>query len=193
MPIGIYHSFGKSFSEIEMGVDYYKTYDLHPCDLNGILRRETVVNGETGQDTSGLACILQREIVLCGVVNNYPMRRCAIPFDIVSFYRNERRRFRIYIRDYANSAVNLTGAVCKMTIRRGKDGPVTALKSTDVAGDGQIGSPDQGEAFFYIVPEDTSNLDVEDQYVFDVSVSLSGGEGPYTVAEGIINLLSSVV
>jgi hypothetical protein len=147
----------------------YDTSSLPECDLVGILIAETE---------------------LCGIINNCPLRRRAVPFYPMDLYANNNRRLRVYIRDGDLNIVDLTGATCVFTVKLTKDGAVIIQKSTAVAGEGQIGSADQGECFFYIVPSDTSALDIA-QYVFDVKVTLADGNS-YTTVEGVLNLLQPV-
>lgn len=175
-----------------MGVDYYKTFDLHPFDITGILRRETVLDCQAARDTVGLPCILQREFFFWAVINNQPLRRRAIPTDLLTMYRGESRRLRFFVIDSTGAAVNVKGALCVFTFRRGRTGPILFTKSTAVAGEGEIGAADRGEVFFWLVPTDTQNLDVESQYVADMTVTLSGGDGPYTAEESIVDLFARV-
>lgn len=145
---------------------YYDNKQLHPCDLLGILVRETQ---------------------LVGIINNFPLRRRAVPYDAIDLYAGNKRRLRVYIKDANLNIINLTGAVCVFSFRQTKTGPIIFQKHTNVPAEGMIGSADQGECFFYILPADTANLDIA-QYVFDVTVTLTGGDGPYTTVEGVVNL-----
>lgn len=113
-----------------------------------------------------------------------------MPFDAIEIYRGNKRRIRIYVRDPDLNIIDLTGAECTFTVRHTKSGPILLQKKTSVPAEGQIGAADEGEAFFFILAEDTQNLDVA-QYVYDVTVMLSG-DGPYTVAEGVVNLVGPV-
>lgn len=110
-----------------------------------------------------------------------------MPYDNIELYRGNRRWLRIYVRDPDLNIVDLTGAECTFTVRHTKDGPILLQKKTAVPSEGMIGAADEGEAFFFIEAEDTQNLDVA-QYVFDVTAMLAGGDGPYTIDEGVINL-----
>lgn len=148
----------------------YDTSSLPSCDLVGILVAETQ---------------------LCGIINNCPMRRRAVPFVPMDLYANNNRRLRVYIRDGDLNIVDLTGATCVFTVKLTKDDALPVIqKSTAVPAEGQIGSADQGECFFYVLPSDTSPLDIA-QYVFDVSVTLADGN-QYTTVEGVVNLLQPV-
>jgi len=149
---------------------FYKASELHPCDLLGILVAETR---------------------LCGIVNNYPMRRRAVPYVSFELYAGSNRRLRVFIKDSELKVVDLTGATCVFTMRQTKSDPVVVQKSTAVAGEGQIGAADEGECFFYLVPADTGTLDIC-QYVYDVSVTLASGEVYLSTVEGVINLLQPV-
>ena len=135
--------------------------------------------------------ILVAETQMYGVINNKPLRRCAVPYESIDLYKGNKRRLRVYIRDGDLNIVNLTGATAYLTVRHTKDSAVLISKSTAISGQGTIGSPDQGEIFFYLVAADTSALDVA-QYVWDVAVYLTGGDGPYTTVEGVINLHQAV-
>jgi hypothetical protein len=148
----------------------YDYKQLHPCDLLGILVRESV---------------------LCGVINNFPLRRRAVPYDAIDLYAGNKRRFRVFIKDANLNIINLTGALCVFTFRLQKGSPIIFQKHTNIPAEGMIGSADQGECFFYVQPSDTANLDIC-QYVFDVTVTLTGGDGPYTTVEGVVNLMQPV-
>ena len=153
-----------------MPVYLYDATELHPDDLTGILISETRMNG---------------------VVNNYPVRRAAVPFVSMDLYANNNRTLRVFVKTPALEIVDLTGAVGIFTVRTEK-GSATAViqKSTLVAAQGAIGSADQGEMFFYLIPGDTASLDIR-QYVYDIRVTLSSGKS-YTVLEGTINLQEPV-
>ena len=152
-----------------MPVVLYDTTSLHPDDLTGILESETQ---------------------MCGTLSTYP-RRLIVQTECIEAYANRDRTYRVFVKTPDLNIVNLTGATGIFTVKMAK-GSVTPsiLKSTDVSGEGQIGSPDQGEMFFYLVPADTVNLDIR-QYVFDIKVVLSDGKA-YTVLEGVLNLQQPV-
>lgn len=148
----------------------YDTSSMPECDLVGILTAETK---------------------LCGIINNCPLRRRAVPFYSMDLYADNNRRLRVFIRDGDLNIVDLTGATCVFTVKLTKDDTSPAIqKSTAVSGEGQIGSADQGECFFYIEPSDTANLDIA-QYVYDVTVTLADSNS-YTTVEGVLNLLQPV-
>lgn len=148
----------------------YDTGSLPECDLVGVVTAETQ---------------------FCGVINNCPLRRREVPFYPLDLYQDNNRRLRVYIRDGDMNIVDLTGATCVFTVKLTKEDALPVIqKSTAVSGEGEIGSADQGECFFYIVPADTSGLDIA-QYVFDVTVTLSDGN-VYTSVEGVLNLLQRV-
>ena len=146
--------------------DYSKMY---PCDLNGSLVAEIKMNG---------------------VINNYPVRRAAVPYYAIDMYSSDNRTFRVFVKTPDLNIVDLSGATGVMTVKTLKGGSVLISKSTAVPVQGQIGSADEGEMFFYFLPADTSSLDAR-QYVFDVSVTLVTGK-QYTVLEGVINLIQPV-
>jgi len=148
----------------------FKTSSLHPDDWMGILEAETQITG---------------------IVNNYPIRRFLMPFETLNLYAGNDHAFRIYVKTPELNIVNLTGAKGVLTVKTSKDETVATLtKTTDTASQGEIGSADEGEMFFYLVPADTSALDIR-QYVFDVKVTLASGKA-YTVLEGLINLEKAV-
>jgi hypothetical protein len=148
----------------------YDANSLPECDLVGILIAETQ---------------------LCGIINNCPLRRRAVPFYPLDIYADDNRRLRVFIRDGDLNIINLTGATCVFTVKLTKDDALPVIqKSTAVSGEGEIGSPDQGECFFYIVPSDTASLDIA-QYKFDIRVTLADGN-TYTTVEGVLNLLQPV-
>lgn len=149
-----------------MPVVLFDPSQLHPDDLTGILIFE---------------------VQMCGIVNNYPVGRHAVPFQPVDLFANNDRTFRVFVKTPDLNIVNLTGAQGVLTVKTDKNATSPVFqKSTMVGSQGAIGSPDQGEMFFYIVPSDTANLDIR-QYVFDVRTTLSTGKS-YTVLEGVMNL-----
>ena len=147
----------------------YSLEDLPPCDLVGILISESVLNG---------------------IVNNRPLRRKPMPFYPLELYANNNRRLRVFTRDGDLNIINLTGATCVFTVKDTKSGPIIIQKSTAVPAEGTIGSPDEGECFFYILPTDTVSLQIT-QYVYDIRVTLASGS-TYTTVEGVLNLQESV-
>lgn len=153
-----------------MPVVLYDASALHPDDLTGIMVSETQ---------------------LCGVVNNYPVGRAAVPFEPMDIYAGSDRTLRVFVKTPDLNIVNLTGAQGLLTVKTDKSATVPSItKTTLVGAQGQIGSPDQGEMFFYLVPTDTSALAIR-QYVYDVRLTLLTGK-TYTVLEGVINLQKAV-
>jgi hypothetical protein len=149
-----------------MPIVLYDASKLHPDDLNGILVSEKI---------------------LCGIVNNYPIGRTAVPFEAIDMYANNDRTFRVFVKTPDLNIVNLTGATAVLTIKEKKTDTTNVLvKSTSVAAQADFGARDEGEIFFYIVPEDTATLAIQ-QYVYDVKVTLQSGK-KYTVIEGVLNL-----
>jgi hypothetical protein len=139
---------------------------LHPDDLLGIMESETQ---------------------LVGLVNNYPIGRSAVPFEPMDLFSGSDRTLRVFVKTPDLNIVNLTGAQGLLTVKTDKDATVPSItKSTLSGSQGAIGSPDQGEMFFYLVPADTTPLSIR-QYVYDILLTLSTGK-KYTVAEGVINL-----
>ena len=153
-----------------MTVYLYDASQLHPGDLMGELVSETR---------------------MCGVVNNYPIGRAAVPYEEIQIYANNNRTLRVFVKTPDLNVVNVTGAVGVLSVKTDKSAMTAIMtKHTNVPAEGQIGSPDQGELIFYILPADTASLDIR-QYVFDVKVTLSSGKA-YTVLEGIIDLQKPV-
>lgn len=148
----------------------YNSNYLHPDELTGILEYETKV---------------------CGIVNNNPVGRRAVPQETFELYRDNDRTLRVFVKTPDLDIVNLAGAVGVLTIKPNKDATSPIItKRTTVPTEGQIGAADMGEMYFFIVPADTVTLDIQ-QYVFSVNVSLSNSK-TYTVLEGTINLLQPV-
>jgi hypothetical protein len=148
----------------------YEARHLHPDDLMGELISDCRFTG---------------------IINNHPIRRRAVPYYGIEMYADNNRTFRVYVKDGNLDIIDLTGATGVFTMKVTKQSTTPSVqKSTAVAGEGQIGAADEGEMFFFIVPADTSSLDIR-QYVFDVSVTLANGKS-YTVLEGTINLLQPV-
>lgn len=147
---------------------YDATY-LHPNDLTGILEYETR---------------------MCGIVNNYPVGRNAVPQEIFELYKGSDRTLRVFVKTPDLDVIDITGSVGILTIKPNKESTVATIsKHTNVAAEGAIGAADRGEMFFYLIPADTSSLDAQ-QYVFSVKITLSNGK-IYAILEGIINLFES--
>lgn len=153
-----------------MPVYLYDTTQLHPDDLMGELVSENR---------------------MCGVVNNYPIGRTAVPYEEIQIYANNNRTLRVFVKTPDLNIVNLTGAVGVFSVKTDKSSSTTLIsKHTNVPAEGQIGAADQGEMFFFLIPSDTATLDIR-QYVFDVKVTLSNTK-VYTVLEGTIDLQQPV-
>jgi hypothetical protein len=153
-----------------MPVVLFDASQLHPDDLTGVLESESQLNG---------------------LVNNYPVGRSAVPFESMDLYAGSNRTLRVFVKTPDLNIVSLSGATGIFTVKTDKDASTASFtKSTAVPAQGAIGSADQGEMFFYLVPADTSTLAIR-QYVYDVRVTLSTGK-TYTVIEGVINLLKAV-
>lgn len=147
-----------------MPMALYDVSALHPDDLTGILESETQ---------------------LCGVVNNYPVRRQAVPFESMDIYAGSNRTLRVYIKTPELNIVDLTGATGLLSIKTDKSATVATLSRAGV-----LGATDEGEIFFYLVPADTASLAIR-QYVYSIKITLLSGN-VYTVLEGVINLLQPV-
>lgn len=109
-----------------------------------------------------------------------------MPFETFELAKKNNRTLRVYIRDGDLNIVNVTGCTAVLEIRHSDDAPVLITKSTATPAQGAIGSPDQGEVFFYLIPTDTASLDVA-QYVYRIHLTLPSGK-TYTVSNGVINL-----
>jgi len=148
-------------------------------------------------DSSRVPCcdlvgIVVAETKLCGIINRKPMRRRAVPFIPMDLYAKNNRRLRVYIRDGELNIVSTLGALGVFTVKLLKTDIVPVIsKHTNIPAEGEIGSPDEGEMFFYVLPADTTLLATV-QYVFDVTVTLADGN-TYTTVEGVLNLLQPVM
>ena len=65
----------------------YDMTEMHPYDLNGILVSEDK---------------------MCGIVNNYPPRRNAVPYETIELYTNNNRTFRVYVKTPELNIVSVT-------------------------------------------------------------------------------------
>lgn len=125
-----------------------------------------------------------------GIVDNFPTRRRPVPFESVELFNGNDKTLRVLVRDQDQNIIDLTDASAKLTVKEEKGGVIIFQKGTDAPAEAQIGAADEGEVFFFIVPADTSALDIR-QYVFDAEVVLSNGKR-YTVLEGVLNLRQTV-
>jgi len=144
----------------------------------------------TPQPVCDFIGILIAETKLCGIINNCS-RRQPMPYTPIDLYKDNDRRLRVFIKDGNLNVVDVTNAVGIFTVKDTKADAIIFQKSTAVPGEGAIGSGDEGEMFFYIVPSDTASLTGGGQYVYDVQVTLDTGL-VYTTVEGVINLLQPV-
>ena len=146
---------------------FYNTKELPECDLYGIVELEQQ---------------------LCGIINNCPQRRKLVPFITIDLFRDNNRQLRFFARDGDGNIVDLTGATCIFSVKELKTDTSFAFQlSTDDPADGMIGSADEGEAFFFVKPSDTTGLGAPCQYTYDVQVTLGNGK-IYTSVEGYLNL-----
>lgn len=153
-----------------MGIEaFYDTADLHPYDLTGEL--------------------VQRQEML-GLVNRKPVGRLAVPRYDIELVKGNDRTLRVYVKDGECDIVDLTGAVCVLTVKWSPADAAVITKSTSVPAQGAVTDPLKGECEFYLVPADTNALIVQ-QYGFDVKVTSSTGK-VYTVLQGTMNLLAKV-
>jgi len=149
---------------------WYDPSQLHSDELLGVLVSRT-------------SCV--------GIINRYPVRRSAVPYEAIELYADNDRTLRVFVKDADLDIIDLTGATAVFTMKETKQSTIPSVqKSTAVPAQGQIGAADEGEVLFFILPADTASLDIR-QYVFDVEVTLASGKA-YTVLEGTINLLQPV-
>jgi len=149
-----------------MPSDYYNLDNLHPYDLYGILKVEDI---------------------LTGYAIDYPLEAYKMPFATINMGKGDNRTLRIYIKDSDLNAIDITGATAVLTVKTSlRDGTTLFTRSTANAGEGTIGSADEGELFFYLVPANTSSLDYS-QVAFFVRITLSNAK-TYSVLSGVINL-----
>jgi hypothetical protein len=145
----------------------YDASQLHPGELTGIRIAETQ---------------------LCGTVNWYASTTGGknVPRYKIDLYINNDRTLRVFIKDEDLNIIDLTGTTLVMSVRKNEGDTPIFTKSTAVSAEGAIGSADEGECFFYILPSDTALL--EGKYVFDVTLTTVDSK-TYTVLEGILNLM----
>jgi len=142
----------------------------------------------TGCDMVGIRVY---QTILNGVINNFPLRRPTVPYQVLDIFANNDRQLRLLVRDPELNVVDLTGATCVFTVKELPTDTVPVIElSTAVPAEGMIGAADEGEAFFFLVPADTASLTIE-QYVWDVRVTAADGK-TYTVCNGLFNLLQTV-
>lgn len=135
--------------------------------------------------------VLVKETKIYGRINAKPLRSRSVPCESFDIYAGNNRQLRVLVRDDDLNVIDITGATGVFTVKTTKSATSASIqKSTAVSGEGQIGAADEGEMFFFLVPADTSSLDIR-QYVFDVKVTLSNGKA-YTVVEGVVNLIEAV-
>ena len=150
--------------------DFYDLSKLDPYDIPGELVWQSV---------------------FLGVAQNYPIKAFTVPYYALFLYAGDNRSLRVYVKDPDLNIINLTGAVGRLYVKTNHSATTaTITKATDIAGQGAIGTADEGEMFFYLVPSDTATLTIQ-QYVFSIRVTLATGK-TYTVTDGVINLKQPV-
>lgn len=126
-----------------------------------------------------------------GYTDNYP-RRTNMPYETFYMYAGDDRTMIVYVKDKDQNPIDLTDAVAVMTWKTSKDAAAATLtKTTATAAQGAIGAADNGEIYFYLIPDDTNSLTIR-QYVWSVKVTLTNGK-VYTVLDGVVNLSQPVV
>ena len=133
---------------------------------------------------------LQYKECFNGQIDSYP-GRARVLFQNLILYAGDDKTYVVYVKDRDLNPVSVAGAVAVLTWRKEKGSPIVLQKSTAIVGQGEIGAANKGEVFFYLVSTDTSSLETECQYLWDVQVTLASGKH-YTVLEGITTLRSSV-
>lgn len=133
---------------------------------------------------------LQYKECFSGQIDSYPGRKRVL-FQNLTLYAGDDKTYVVYVKDRDLNPVPIDGATAVLTWRRSKEGAVVLQKSTSVPGEGEIVAANKGEVFFYLMSSDTSMLETDRQYVWDVRVTLSSGKR-YTVLEGITTLRPTV-
>jgi len=97
--------------------------------------------------------------------------------------RGDNRTIPFTIYDANDAVVDITGSSAWFTVKALYEDADSAAKITKKntaagGGDAQIAltNPTQGEGEIYILPSDTSNLDADEEYVYDLQIKLSGGK-----------------
>lgn len=101
----------------------------------------------------------------------------------------DNKTYLCYVKDRYNNPINIADCVCTMTFYDEVGGIIVIQKHTNVSGEGVIGSPDEGEFYFYLVPSDTSALDAQ-QYPFKIEIDFPSGKH-YTISQGVLQLNST--
>lgn len=169
------------------------SYDEHkPCQS---YQMEVFYKSDDPTEPWELLGELQYNVAWCGYISVLPVRLIRkvpnVPFYYLDLYAGNNKQIQVYVKDKDLNVINLAGARAVLTVRKTKDSPIIFQKDTANPTEGQIGSPNWGEIFFYIVPNDTDSLDTNEQYVLDVKVQVASKK-VYTVLEGAINLLQPV-
>ena len=113
--------------------------------------------------------------------------KTSMIFKSLSMYAGSDKTYKCVVKDRTLNPINVYNGVGIMSWKHDKSATAFILqKHTNIPSEGSLGDPTQGELLFYLVPADTSALEIR-QYAFDVKVHLSNGKW-YTVAEGTINL-----
>lgn len=149
---------------------YYKMDDLHPYELTGWV-------------------VFENKMV--GLVNPYGWGKgCKMPVENIYVSKGNNRTLRVFVKTPELDIVDMTGQLGTLSVKKKMTDEVPViLKRTWVSEEGQVGSGDRGEMFFYLVPDDTLLLE-SGQYPYDVSVEVQGKK--YTILTGLLEISSTV-
>lgn len=154
---------------------------LNPYGQNNVA--PALSDTEYGIPETILCELNYQDKIICTI--DRTQEKSAMDFKNLTLFSNNNKTYVCYAKDRLLNPINITSGVCVMTWKTSKSGDVVLTKRTDVSGEGEIGAGNKGEFYFYILPEDTEELD-ERQYFFDINILISSKI--YTVAEGVINL-----
>ena len=143
---------------------------------------------QAGEDEVLIAELQYREIIYT-VLDRFQRANPMTTYSLIVYAGNDKE-FLIYVKDRNLVPIDLTGATAVMTFKTTKSGSVLFQLSTANPAQGIIAVPTQGEVRFYLVPSNTSSLDIR-QYHFDVTITTSSGK-KYTVLDAIMNLKEPV-
>lgn len=106
-------------------------------------------------------------------------------------YRGDNKTFQVTIKDSTGTAVNISGAGLKFTVKEAANDPSFKIQKTSAsATEIDLTDPTNGIAEIYLVPDDTRNLKAG-AYQYDVEYTDTSSK-IYTVIKDTLTLLDDV-
>lgn len=112
--------------------------------------------------------------------------------------RGDNRTIPFTVYDANDALVDITGSSVWFTVKElyaDTDSAAKITKKNTAAGGGDsqiaLTDPTNGEGEIYLIPSDTTSLDANEEYIYDLQVKLPSGK-TYTAKNSTMTLLADV-